>query len=257
MARREGVDAFAGWNAEDYLRDYYSRIEAEEEHTLRFLVKHCARLKPASTLLEFGCGPTLHHVLPFSRRAGEIHVADLLPQNLDAIRHWQAQSPRAHDWRAFTHRILCLEGLQEPTPKDIRDREDATRVAIQRRIVSDASDPRQFEVFRRHYDCIVSCYCADSSTTDKRQWGSRMRNIVSLLASGGLLLVAALRQCQGYSVGRHWFPSAHLDECDLADVYRGAGLCDVDIEVVEVPGRSQLGFGSILLASARRRAACA
>lgn len=250
----ESENAFARWNADAYLRDYYSQIESEEDYTLEFLVKHCARLKQGSTLLEFGCGPTLHHVLPFSRRAAEIHVADLLPQNLDAIQRWQTHGPGAHDWRAFTRRILSLEGLRNPTPMDISDREDVTRAAIMRRIVSDASHARQLDVFGRQYDCIVSCYCADSSTADKQQWRRCMCNIASLLAPGGLLLVAALRRCRSYTVGNLRFPSARLDERDLANVYREIGLIDAEIDVVDVADRATAGFQSILLASARRGA---
>jgi hypothetical protein len=250
MARND-TSLFARWNAEDYLREYYSRIEVEEEHSLRFLVEQSARLPSGATILEFGCGPTLHHVLPFSRRAGEIHVADLLSGNLDAVRRWQKRDPRAHDWRPFTKRVLSLEGLSQATPRYIENREETTRRIITRMICADARRARPLGGLTRQYDCVISCYCADSATADKREWRRLMRNIVSLLSPGGLLLIAALRRCETYTVGTQKFPSAHIDEHDLASVYEQLGLDDVDIDVVAVPGRAEHGFQSILLASAK------
>ena len=247
----DDTDVFARWSAQDYLREYYSKIEIEEEHTLRFLVEQCARLRAGATILEFGCGPTLHHVLPFSHRAAEIHVADLLPENLDAIRRWQTRKPPAHNWRPFTKRVLSLEGLPHATSSHAEHREQTTRRRITRLIAADARRSRPLGALTRHYDCVVSCYCADSATSDKREWRRLMRNIVSLLSPGGLLLVAALRRCETYTVGAQKFPSACVDERDLAGVYEQLGMRDIDVEVVAVPSRSKHGFDSIMLAHAR------
>jgi hypothetical protein len=246
----EHASDFDRWSTADYLQDYYSRVESEEEHTLEFLVKQCTRLPSGSTILEFGCGPTLHHVLPFSRRAAEIHIADLLPANLDAIRRWQSRDPCAHDWREFIWRVLRFEGLLRPTQSDIQRREEMTRGVISQRIVADARQPRPLGALTRQYDCVVSCYCADSATADKQEWRRLMHNIVGLVSPGGLLLVAALRRCTHYAVGDQTFPSAHIDERDLANVYRDLSLSEVDIDIVNVPDRAHSGFDSILLASA-------
>jgi NNMT/PNMT/TEMT family len=251
MYSEHAVD-FDRWSADDYLHDYYSRVETEEEHTLEFLVKQCARVPVGSTILEFGCGPTLHHVLPFSHRAAEIHVADLLPGNLDAIRRWQSHDPGAHDWREFTRRVLRFEGLRCPTPKDIRRREAMTRAVISRRIVADARHSRPLGALTRQYGCVVSCYCADSATAEKQEWLRFMHNIAGLVSPGGLLLVAALRRCKHYAVGDQKFPSAHIDEHDLASACRKLDLSEFSIEVADVSDRSQSGFDSILLASATK-----
>jgi hypothetical protein len=247
---QERATTFASWNADEYLRDYYSRIESEEDHTLEFLVSHCKRLRHGSTLLEFGCGPTLHHVLPFSSCAAEIHVADLLPINLDAIRRWQARDPNAHDWSAFTRRVQHFEGLRHPTLQDIHVREEITRSVITRHLVADARQRRPLGPFTQRYDCVVTCYCADSATANKLEWQQFMRNIASLLAPSGLLLVAALRRCSSYVVGQRSFPAANIDESDLASIYRELGMLNVEIDAVNLSDRTPLGFSSILLASA-------
>jgi SAM-dependent methyltransferase len=247
---QEQFSAFARWNADDYLRDYYSRVETEEDHTLEFLVKQCNRLSTGSTILEFGCGPTLHHVLPFSRKAAYVHVADLLPSNLEAIRRWQSRDPSAHDWRTFTGRVQQFEGIEQSTAHDIHSREELTRAVITRRIVADARHARPLGELTQRYDCVITCYCADSATADKLEWRGLMRNIATLLAPGGLLLVAALRRCRSYVVGPHTFPAANIDGSDLDSVYRELGMSTVAIETINVPDRSPHGFDSILLSSA-------
>ena len=241
---------FSRWNPDEYLREYYTRIEAEEEHTLRFLVEQSARVPNASMVLEFGCGPTLHHTLPFARRAAAIHVADLLPQNLEAIRRWQAKDPHAHDWRPFTRRVLAFEGSTDGLAYETERREEAIRKLIKRRLQADARRSNPLGSLSRAYDCVVSCYCADSATADKQEWRRLMLNIASLIAPGGLLLIAALRRCKAYTVGMQSFPSAQIEEDDLASVFEQLGLREVGIEAVELPNRATHGFESIVLASA-------
>jgi len=121
------VSSFADWSAEAYLTDYYSRIEPEELCTLRFLVEQFRKLPRNCLALEFGIGPTLHHVLPLSPYASEIHVADLLPSNLEAVRKWQERECGAHDWAEFTRRVLIYEGNLLPTESDVHAREELTR----------------------------------------------------------------------------------------------------------------------------------
>lgn len=244
--------AFSQWSADDYLREYYSRVEVEEELTIEFLVRQCARIPARSVVLEFGSGPTIHHALPLSRRAAEIHVADLLPSNLEAIRRWQVAHPRAHDWSEFTRYVLRHEGIEQPTHADVQSRETLTREVITRRFLADARHALPLGLHGRRYQCVVTCYCADSATADKLEWRRYMRNIANLVAPGGRLVVAALRNCTSYLVGGHRFPSACIDERDLANIYEELRLSEVTIEIASVPERAEFGFSSILLSSARR-----
>ncbi|HEY5807601.1 MAG TPA: guanitoxin biosynthesis pre-guanitoxin forming N-methyltransferase GntF [Povalibacter sp.] len=246
------VSSFADWSAEAYLADYYSRIEPEERCTLRFLVEQFRKLPRNCLALEFGIGPTLHHVLPLSPYASEIHVADLLPSNLEAVRKWQERECGAHDWAEFTRRVLIYEGNLLPTESDVHAREELTRSRITQRLLGDAHRPQPLGPgYERRYDCVLSCYCADSATADKLEWSRLMRNITYLLAPGGLLVVAALRRCSGYRVGGKCFPSAGIDEHDMGRLFerlyfRSSG---VTLRVEQVPEQRTSGFESVLLAS--------
>jgi len=253
---RMAVASFSQWDPAAYLATYYSKIEPEEAHTLRFLVREAQRLESDASVLEFGIGPTLHHVLPFARLAREIHVADLLPANLEAVRQWCAQKPGAFNWREFTREVLIAEGIQQPSEEEIDARERRTRERLTCSLLGDARLRHPLgEAYSSRYDCVVSCYCADSATASKHEWFRYLRNITSLLAPGGRFVLAALRNCSFYRVGNVRFPSPAIDEYDLqrALTMLNFDMGSVVLQVYPVPEQLRAGFQSIALASGRIR----
>lgn len=243
---------FDDWNPAQYLADYYSRVEPDEQRTLKFLVQEFARIPGRPVALEFGIGPTLHHALPLSPHVREIHVADYLPSNLSEIRKWQAEDEAAHDWAPFTASVLRFEGIGMPTARDIRRREALTRRRITRLIVGDAASSTPLgAASERKYGCVLSCYCADSATGDKATWRRYMTNIVSLLAPGGFFVTAALASCRHYRVGGKRFPCANVNEHDFATLFQQLrfDMSTAVIRVEPVPEHRDLGYGSIVLAS--------
>jgi hypothetical protein len=250
---------FRAWRAADYLAQYYAAVEADEAATLRFLVQALQRIGPVSSALEFGAGPTLHHVLPLAPHAEAIDMADPLADNRAALRRWLRRRSPAHDWRPFTRHVLaCEAGSADDAAVDAR--EHLVRRRVRRLLDCDAASPQPLGAGgRRHYDIVVSCFCADSATDDKAAWMRWMHHIGGLVAPGGWLLLASLRRCRGYRVGEQLFPSADVDEHDIARCLPAAGFerCGACIEVVPVPLGRRLGYEGIVLASARRRVAAA
>lgn len=250
--------AYAAWDAERYLREYYLRVEPDEELTLAFLVREFRKIAAGATALEFGAGPTLHHLLPLAPHVSEMHVADYLPANLAAVRRWAQQRAGAHDWRPFTRYVLGREGHAQPNEPDVCQRENLTRSRLTRLFACDAMRPDPLmSAARRRYDVIVSCYCAESATADAAVWQRCMSHILGLLAPGGLFVTAALRKCARYRVGERWFPCAHIDERDVSAALLRAGFerGSTQVEVHAVPQLRTLGYESIVLASARAGAA--
>ncbi|HEY5810862.1 MAG TPA: guanitoxin biosynthesis pre-guanitoxin forming N-methyltransferase GntF [Povalibacter sp.] len=250
------AEAFSQWSPATYLATYYAKVEPEERHTLRFLVREVQKLSAGATILEFGVGPTLHHLLPLAPHAAQIHVADLLPANLEAVRQWCEEEPGAFDWREFTRVVLMYEGNRNPSECEIDTRQRLTRERIALRLIGDARLRHPLGVtYSRRYDCVVSCYCADSATADKDEWFRYLRNIASLLAPGGLFIVAALRNCSFYRVGAQRFPSPAIDEDDVRWAFAELNFAtsSVELEVCNVPEQARCGFQSIVLASGRIR----
>lgn len=252
MAAAPAPDPWGAWDAQGYLMHYYARLEADEAATLAFITQACTRITRPARALVFGVGPTVHHLLPLAPHVREIHVADYLSSNLDHVQRWLRREARAHDWRAFARHVLQCEGKPSPTEAQVTAREDLVRSKVTRSLHADASHdwPLTAQEGQR-YDLVVSCYCAESATGDRDVWRRYVHNILRLLAPGGLFITAALRRCRTYSVGRLSYPSANIDEHDLAALLleAGADRRQLQLEVRRVGLGMRLGYDSIVLAA--------
>jgi hypothetical protein len=241
------------WDADVYLSQFYSRLEATERHTLSFLHRLLATRPPAGRALDFGCGPTLHHAIALANHADEVHVADLMPDNLRSIRRWLRNAPGAFDWSPLTHEVLRLEHAPD-TGRSVYEREQLTRRRLTRAMPGDARrrDPLGPDA-RASYDVVTSFFCADSSTACLAEWQRYTRNIASLVAPSGCLVLGALRRCRAWRLGGASLPSPCIDERHLEFVLDAAGFAPSDriLEVADVPDQAGNGFSSILLACAR------
>jgi hypothetical protein len=245
---RRGYASFdTEWVPREYLADYYSAVEPDERETIAYFVDAMREVPPGEPVLFFGVGPTLHHVFLAAGKASEIHLADYLPENLAEIQRWLDREPDAHDWSAFVRYTLECEGLAAPTDCEIRRREDITRGKIARLLEVDAGDSPPLP---DRYATVVSAYCADSATSDRATWAAYMRNIAGLVGPAGTFVTAALRRADHYLVGGKSFPSANVDEHDIADVL--AGDFDATVEVRELREQRPHGYAGVVLARARR-----
>ncbi len=251
------------WCPRAYLAEYYSRIEADERHAIAFFAAAFAAMPPGQRVLVYGAGPTLHHVFLAAAKASEIHLADYLPGNLAEIRRWLSRDPAAHDWRPFVAYTLQCEGIGAPSGEQIAAREELARRKVTRLL---AADLRTFPILdpigSGPYDVVLSAFCADSATSDRAEWRRFMLQIGALARSGGWLLTAALRRTRGYLVGGGLFPSADLDDGDLAAVLRAqvpdGDMPDGEITVLSVDLEEvhAKGYSGVLLGKCRRRPSC-
>ena len=242
------------WDPKAYLAEFYRVVEADERHTIRFFVEAMRHAERGAPVLLFGVGPTLHHVFLAAEAASVLHLGEYLPANLLEIEHWLARRPGAHDWRPFIRHTLACERGATPSDIEVAERERLVRRRITRLLPVDLrqGDPMLGQV-QHAYATVISAYCADSATADRREWGVFMARIAQLARPGGLLLVAALRRSRGYRVGGKMFPSADIDERDLRAAL--APHCRPDslrIECRELPEHAAQGYAGIVLASGRR-----
>ncbi len=240
---------------QEYLSDYYRIVEADERATIAFFVDAMRTVEADQPVLLFGVGPTLHHVFLAADVASEIHLAEYLPANLQAIERWLTAAPDAHDWGPFVGYTLQCEGVTCPTDGQVRDREAVVRSKVTALLGGDArlADPLGGRG-SPPYGVVISAYCADSATADMATWETYMRNIAGLVRPGGLFVTAALRHSTGYVVGGKTFPSASVDEADLRRVLEPDFDWDTGVlEVNDLSAHRSHGYTSIILASVRRR----
>jgi hypothetical protein len=236
------------WVPGEYLRDYYTTVEPDELATIAFFVDAVRRAERGRPVLLFGVGPTLHHVFLTARIASEIHLADYLAANLAEIRRWIDRDPGAHDWRPFVRYTLQCEGVSHPSEGEVTEREELTRDRITRLV---RLDGRVRDPAPERYATVISAYCADSATPDRRSWEPFMRNVLDRVGPGGLFVTAALRRCHGYVVGGRTFPSAGVDETDLREVLRPELASGGTVEVRRLADDAAHGYSGIVLAWTR------
>ncbi len=250
---------YSQWRARDYFQTYYSEVVLPDEQAV--LAYQIEVLRNAGAVfgrgLEYGCGPTLHRAIAASKYAFRLDMADWLPDNLGEVRNWLTADLDNPDWKRFTHYILGCEGRRDPGPKQIDRREALTRKVVRGLYVSDARWRQPLGPTRdRFYDLIISGFCIDAVSSDRRVWQRCMRNLLSMLRPGGTLILHALHQCKSYKCGDRMFPGANVSVDDMRDVLI-ANRCtraSIDVQVIPCPDNRVYGYAGILTASARKAA---
>src|SRR5262249_24254780 len=185
------VADYSQWQARDYFKTYYSEVVLPDEQVvLAYQIETLRRIEHKfGRGLEYGCGPTLHRAIAAARYAFRLDMADWLPDNLVQVRQWVASTSTNADWHRFTHYILRCE-RQVPDERRIERREEQPRKVIRNLQMSDARWTHPLGPDRQgFYDLLISGFCLDAVSSDKEVWRRCMRNVLSMLHEGGLLIL--------------------------------------------------------------------
>lgn len=244
------------WDAEEYLRTYFSSVRQDEDETLKFLIENLKDLNPKGVqkVLDFGAGPTVVHALAAVPYSAEIHVADYLQDNLDEVDRWLSKRPGAFDWSPFISRIIEIEGGQPDLVK-IEEREEQLRLKTRVLLRCDASLTNPLFERQDRYPLVISTFCADSATSSKDVWRAYMKNIFNLVQPSGTMLLAALKECGYYRIGDDFFPSANVSEQNVKDIFleNGFGSDEFLITTVDVPECLDDGYAGLIFARGVKR----
>jgi hypothetical protein len=244
------------WRPDAYLKQYYTTasLPADELAVYNFIIHYLQTEQPHfARALDFGCGPTVHHIIPFVPYVEEFHLADYLPANLLALQQWLHGEPAAHNWDMYIQGVLHLEGIAQPSPAELERRKAQMRCKTR--------EVRQGNLFWKHplkdgstYPLVLSFYCADSATPSKSQWRIFMRHLFNLIEPRGTLILSALHNAVQYNVGRQCFPSAQVNENDMYAILSEGNFCKktLDMRVMDISGWEEEGFESIMLVKAQK-----
>lgn len=239
---------YSKWKPKDYLADYYEGVMIDERFSLEFLVESLQKMPPVSVALDFGCGPIMSHILPIVPKTQEIHMAEYLSSNRSEVEKWLQGRDDAHDWRPFTLETLRLEGLA-PTEKAANTREQEARTRITCVLPGDVTDTDPLGPARRgFYPLVTAHYCAEGISTSQETWRVYMRNIMSLVKPGGVLILSACGAGSFYRVGDLYFPSTKLNPQDVLACLRDNSFINIDLRIRQIP--AEQGFSNVIFASA-------
>jgi hypothetical protein len=245
--------------ARNYLDTYYcGQPTTDEEIVLEFLSREYRKIKDSPAMVEIGCGPTLHHVIPAAPYVSEIHMADYLDENLEEVRQWKQDTPRAHNWSRFTALTLALEGADNGSSA-VENRESEVRKKISGFYRYDFKNHNQWQG-RSAYSAVASFYTVEQVITTKPDWKRLMGYLSALVAPGGRLFLSSLLDTDFYHIygtdgSTQKFPACPILQKDFEDVLPELGfdMADAVIDTKVIEGQQNEGVNGVILVSARKK----
>jgi hypothetical protein len=237
-----------------YMETFYSGHPPtdDERAVLRFLTEQMSSLESQPAMLEVGCGPTVHHVLPFVPHVSTIDMADYLPENLAEVHRWHRRAPDAYDWRQYATLTLELRN-GGTTAAGIEALEAAARIKIRRLLRCDLKQPH---ILGRpvSYPVVGAFYCTEEVGIATVRWEAVMANLCRTVAPGGYLFLSCLRNTDFYMVGNTRYPCARISEDDVRRVLPvlGFDMRHSVIEGVAIDTQRETGVAGVVLVAARK-----
>jgi hypothetical protein len=228
----------------------------EEQFVLRHQVEVMASAPGRfGRALEYGCGPMPHRAIAAAPYAFRLDMADGLADNLVHVRDWLTAAAENDDWSHFTRFIMAAEGHRRLEAARLRQREQKTRKVVRGLYVSDARWRHPLGRERAgFYDLLVSGFCLDAISSDKRVWRRCLRNVLSMVAPGGTVILHFLQGCRAYRVGARLVPGLNLSVDDVTGALEDLGFArdTVEAQRMACPDNAPYGYAGVLTASARR-----
>lgn len=250
----EEVDpkTYADW----YLHSCYPEIPFHDEKIiLDFLVREAPKTRGAGSMLELGCGPVISHALPFAPFVDSIVLSDYLDSNLELVRRWLQGEPAAHNWSLHTAYTLRREG-KRVNESLVRERESLLRNKIKTLVLGDLLSKRPIRS-RRTFPLVCCFYASEQAATDQAEWLEVLQNLGSLVAPGGRLLMACVKDTPFYAIHDYEknpvrIPIVRITEKLTEKGIRQAGFSPRRsiIESVKVGGLAEEGLDGVILVSA-------
>jgi SAM-dependent methyltransferase len=251
------ANEYAAWSPKEYLAQYYATagVAEDEKGILQFVLNFLLEKKRTfSEMLEVGCGPTIHHAVPFAPYVDRLYMADYLKSNLQEVEKWIHEETTAHDWTPYTSGMLAFEGNNSESA--ISERMKMIRSKITGLLPCNVLETQPLGQ-QKTFELVTSFYCLECVTHSKKEWEKAMSNVSSLVAPGGYIVLSALRKADKYMVCGKEFPATNIDENDLRTelIENWFRPETINISVCYCDEWTTEGFNSIIVCSAQKEGA--
>uniref|UniRef100_A0ACB8EYG4 Uncharacterized protein n=1 Tax=Sphaerodactylus townsendi TaxID=933632 RepID=A0ACB8EYG4_9SAUR len=190
------------------------------------------------TLIDIGSGPTIYQYLSACEYFREIVATDYTDQNREEMQRWLKKEPGAFDWSPVVKYVCELEGnrpavkrLGQLGGEEWTQKEEKVRRAVKQVLKCDVTEPNPLAPLSLPpADCVLSTLCLEGACKDLPTFCSALKNISSLLRSGGHLVLLAILEETFYMVGQRRFSCLYLDQKSVEEAVKEAGF---DIEWLE------------------------
>ncbi|XP_040067554.1 nicotinamide N-methyltransferase-like [Ixodes scapularis] len=218
---------------EKYRRDFHSRAYPDRlkrvPYVNRFFQRelHDIYTSPSfrgKSLLDVGCGPTVHNVFPATTKIQNVVLSDLCAGNRREVENWIQKTPGAIDCSFISEALAAVEGHVD-LQSGAKEIEERTRRAIKKTIPCNILDPNVLsKEHRETFDVVFSSLCLESASLDEQTYQKNTQNIGNLVAPGGYLILCGIAGSLEYSVGGIKFPSLCLTSTIVTNSLINAGF---------------------------------
>jgi len=190
-------------------------------------------------LIDMCSGPSLHSVISASKYYKKIHLTDVSPSCLDALRKWKSRDSKAFDWTPFFQAVATHEG-NGTTAADIEQR---MRETIGDIFPCDLSAEEVFGPTDQAWPlvaAITSTLTVDAVAPDDKMLLECFKKFSKILAPGGLLCVIGGYAGGSYQLGDKTFHYYGTSKAIVESKLLEAGYCN--IKFMDVPPRADVLF---------------
>lgn len=210
----------------DYVQTYYVAeggvLQGEwTDFVLRNLHKtFTAGGVKGDTLIDFGAGPTIYHLLSACEVFDKIITSDFLEQNRAELQKWLKKDPNAFDWTHVIKHVCELEGSSE----NYQEKAEKLRSKVKDVLKCDALKRNPFDpIVLQPADCLLTCLCLEAPCEDIKSFCTVLKNFKDLIQPGGHLLILSVLDATFYYVGNQYFSSMTTRKEELEEAFKEAG----------------------------------
>lgn len=221
-------DYLTNFDPKVYLETYYCKIEAHMfvPSTLKSQHKiYSTGTVKGKRILDMGSGPTIHNVIPAAKWFDEIILSDYTPANLEAQRKWIYKDNDAADWTQFFKHYSKLNGNGNGNEDDWPKLESELRSKIKQIVPCDVNLANPLHPLKiGMVDAICTSLCIEAASPDVPSYAKALKNVVSLLKPGGMLVLMGVFDNPVYTVGHKVFKCLVMQKQDVHNAIEAAGL---------------------------------
>ncbi|XP_063797967.1 nicotinamide N-methyltransferase-like [Pseudophryne corroboree] len=233
------------FNPSEYYQTYYAvgtEILSGEWREFALKMLHETFTKGGvrgDTLIDFGSGPTIYHLLSACEVFNNIISSDFLDQNCIELQKWLRKDPNAFDWTHIIKYVCELEGNRQ----SIEEKSETLRSKVKQVLKCDALKSNPYDpIVLPPADCLLTCLCLEAPCETIESFCNVLKNFQNLIKPGGHLLVLSVLNSHFYYIGDKRFFSLYLTKDDLEKAFKEAGYIIEKMIVTPRNNKSRLDF---------------
>ena len=238
------IDDYERFSPPEYFAEYYCDLSDENKFLLQFYHAAYSKIGNRCRMLEIGGGPTIYQLISASAHVRTIVFSEYLEVNRREVQKWLRDDPEAFCWDEYFRFAAQLEGAKGVTT-GIECTKARLRSCISDVVHCDLHHENPLAPVRYDpFDIVSSSFCIEGIRNDEEAFRTYLRNAASQVKNGGHLILAIVRDCNRYRVGKYYFPSFPVNERSMLALLRENGFASVETVTHNSPG--QQGYSGII-----------